>query len=96
MKKGKYVIVRSVNAGVFAGELKKKTGDEVTLKNVRRLWYWKGAASLSQLAMKGVSRPGECKFPAEMKKVVILKVCEIISVTKVARKSISEVPEWTA
>lgn len=45
----KYVIIRTQNAGVFAGYLKEKTGEEVTLKNARRLWYWSGACSLSQI-----------------------------------------------
>jgi hypothetical protein len=47
-----YVIVRTARAGVFAGFLKAKTGMEATLVNVRRIWYWAGAASLSQLAVK--------------------------------------------
>jgi hypothetical protein len=42
-----YVIVRTHSAGVFAGNLIKRSGQEVELANVRRLWYWKGAASLS-------------------------------------------------
>ena len=40
MKKGDYVIVRTCSAGVFAGTLASRIGQEVTLKNARRLWYW--------------------------------------------------------
>ena len=36
-----------------------KDGDEVELKNCRRIWYWNGAASLSELALSGVKRD-EC------------------------------------
>ena len=46
-KKLKYVIVRTYSAGVFAGELESKNGQEVVLRNARRIWYWSGAASLS-------------------------------------------------
>lgn len=53
----KRVIVRTYSAGVFAGELETKDGREVTLMNARRLWYWTGAASLSQLAQEGTSKP---------------------------------------
>ena len=53
MPKLKYVIVRTYSAGVFAGNLKSRDGKEVTLTNARRLWYWSGAASLSQLAVAG-------------------------------------------
>ena len=47
------VIVRTYSAGVFAGTLARKDGKEVELTNARRLWYWRGAASLSQLATVG-------------------------------------------
>lgn len=58
-KKRKYVIVRTYSAGVFAGNLKSRNGKEVVLTNARRLWYWAGAASLSQLAVNGTSKPME-------------------------------------
>ena len=56
-----YVIVRTYSAGVFAGTLEFHDGKEVTLSNARRLWYWDGAATLSQLAMEGVSKPQNSK-----------------------------------
>lgn len=91
---GKYVIVRTYSAGVFAGELESRNGQEVILKNARRIWRWSGAASLSQLAMEGVSKPLECKFPCEVSKVELLQAIEILDVTDVAKKSINEVPVW--
>lgn len=101
---GQYVIARSVNAGVFAGELVApvtELGDgtplpSVTLRNARRLWYWDGAASLSQLAMTGTSKPGGCKFPASVSQVVLMEVCEVLEVTDQARQSIAGVPVWSA
>ena len=39
-----YVMVRTYSAGVFAGELVSRKGQEVILKNARRIWYWAGAA----------------------------------------------------
>lgn len=48
-----YVIVRCENAGVFAGYLESREGREVTLLKARRIWYWDGAASLSQLISNG-------------------------------------------
>lgn len=92
--KNKYVIVRTYSAGVFAGEIISRKGREVIMKNARRLWYWKGAASLSQLAMEGVSSPADCKFPCEVDKVELLEVIEILDVTEKARKSIIGVPVW--
>ena len=37
-------------------------GQEVTLHNARRIWFWDEAATLSQLATDGVLKPDECKF----------------------------------
>lgn len=90
----KYVIVRTYSAGVFAGELESKNGQEVILTNARRLWYWKGASSLSELAMKGVAYPDECKFPIAVDKVVLLQAIEILDCTEAAQKSIAGVTEW--
>ena len=73
-----YVIVRTFSAGVFAGNLKSRKGQEVVLTNARRIWYWAGAATLSQLAMEGTSKPKECKFPCPMKEVVLTQAIEII------------------
>jgi len=91
-----YVIVRTYSAGVFAGYLEDSEGQEVILKNARRLWYWDGAASLSQLAEDGVSKPKECKFPKEVKRVKLLQAVEILDCSEKARLSIKSVSEWSA
>lgn len=91
----RYVIVRTYSTGVFAGELDSRNGREVILKNARRLWYWEGAASLSELAMHGISKPSKCKFPCEVDTVELLECIEILDVTEKAKKSIKEVPIWT-
>lgn len=91
-----YVIVRSDRAGVFAGYLVRRDGQEVELRQVRRLWYWSGAASLSQMAMDGVSRPEKCKFSVTVPSQIILTVIEVIPTTERARKSLQEVYEWIA
>ena len=68
---GKKVIIRADRAGVFFGTLTAKEGSEVTLTNVRRLWYWDGAASLSQLAVNGVTNPSACKFTVVVPEMTI-------------------------
>jgi hypothetical protein len=89
-----YVIVRTVHAGVFAGYMETKTDTRVTLLSARRLWYWDGAASLSQLAMDGVSIPESCKFPCEVDSIELSEWIEIIPCTEKARLSIKEVSIW--
>jgi len=89
-----YVIIRTEKAGVFAGYLQSRDGAEAALVNARRLWYWDGAASLSQLAMEGVSQPDNCKFPCEVDLITLIGVIEVISATEQARKSIKGVKIW--
>lgn len=89
-----YVIIRSKTAGVKAGFLKERNGQEVTLVASRRLWYWDGAASLSQLSQEGVSKPQNCKFPCEVPEDLTLEVIEVLSATEKAKKSIAGVPIW--
>jgi hypothetical protein len=91
-----YVIVRTQNAGVFAGYLISPEASDVTLVAARRIWYWKGAASLSQMANDGVKYPNECKFPAPVLRVHLFGVIEILQVTDKAKKIIEKVPPWTA
>ena len=93
-KESKYVIVRTYSAGVFAGNLESKNGQEVVLTNARRIWYWSGAASLSQLAMEGTSDPANCKFPIAVNRVELTQAIEILDTTKKAEDSIKGVPIW--
>ena len=91
-----YVIVRTYSAGVFAGHLRKRVGKEAVIQQARRLWYWTGAASLSQLAQEGTSKPSQCKFPSPVDEITVTEVIEILRVTPAARASIEAVPVWRA
>lgn len=87
-------IVRANGAGVFFGEIKEKDGNRVVMTNARRLWYWEGAASLSQLAQTGTASPDRCKFPVAVDEIEIFNVIEILSVTEKAAKTIDSVKIW--
>lgn len=90
-----YVIVRTRSASVHAGYLHSRDGQEVTLERSRRLWYWSGAASLSQLAMEGVSKPNDCKFPCVVPVIHLFEVTEVIPATEAAKMSIAAVKVWS-
>lgn len=87
-------IIRGDRSGVFFGEIKKREGREITLKNARRIWYWDGAASISQLAQMGTVRPENCKFCVAVDEIVVLDAIEIDKCTEEAIKSIEGVPAW--
>lgn len=91
-----YYIIRADRAGVFFAKIKDRKGDEATLTEARRLWYWSGAASLSQLATEGVGKPRDCKFTVTVPEMVVLGVIEIIPCSENAVKIIKDVAEWRA
>ena len=94
MNDNTYYIIRTNHAGVFTGNIQNRDHDEVTLTNVRRLWYWDGAASLSQMATEGVKRPENCKFTVTVPEMTVLGVIEILPCSAEAEACIKAVPEW--
>jgi len=90
----KYVLVRTESAGVFCGYIESRQKDNIVLSKARRIWYWTGAASLSQLAMEGVKTPDTCKFPCEVDFIELYKVIEVIPMTEMARQSVKGVKVW--
>jgi hypothetical protein len=92
--KMKKVLIRAKEAGVFYGELVERNGSEVKLKNAMRIWYWDGAASMSQLAVDGTKKPENCKFTVNVDEIEILGVIEIIPCTPAAIESIEGVGVW--
>jgi hypothetical protein len=89
-----FVIIRTYSAGVHFGYLKSRTGKEVELVNSRRVWYWKGANSLSQMAIDGVQSGDECKFAMTVNKIVLTEAIEIINCSEKARLNLEAVPVW--
>lgn len=92
--KEQYYIIRADRAGVFFGHIKERRGDEADLTDVRRIWYWDGACSLSQLATEGTKNPKACKFTVTVPEMTVLGVIEVIPCTEAAVASIMAVKEW--
>lgn len=92
-------IVRTYSAGVFFGELDDTTrsadGKRGVVRDARRIWYWDGAASLSELASRGTSKPMRCKFPAAVSSIELTEIIEVLDVTDAAAASIDAVPVWS-
>ena len=94
MEQAKRFIIRGNSSGVFFGEIAEQNGQTVGIRKCRRLWYWDGAASLSQLADEGVKRPDNCKFTVTVDELYVLDAIEIIPCTDAACASIDSVPVW--
>ena len=91
---GNYYVVRGDRSGVFAGEIESRNGQEVKMRNVRRLWYWDGACSISELALRGTQKPNNCKFTVVCDEITILDAIEVIPATEEAKNSIQGVKVW--
>lgn len=93
---GDYVIVRCHDAGVHAGTLENYEGREVTLKDSRRLWYFKceSGHTLSGVAIHGVT--GESKIAGAVNKIILPEACEIISCSSDAKRSIQNAKEYNS
>jgi len=94
----KAVLIRSYAAGVHFGYLKDEkfteAGKVVTLVNTRRVWYWDGAASLSQMAVEGVNKPDNCKFSMVVPENEIVNVIETIPLTEKAIDNLFKIKVW--
>ena len=90
-----FVLIRTCSAGVHFGYLKSKestlAGIEVELVNARRIHYWEGACSLSQIAMEGVKKPESCKIAMPVSSITIIAI-EIIPIS--TGSNIAEAPVW--
>jgi hypothetical protein len=88
------VMIRTYSAGVHYGYLKERNGKEVTLLNSVRVWYWSGAASLSQLSQEGTTKPTDCKFSIEVPEILLLEAIEIIPISDKAIINFNSVKKW--
>lgn len=76
-QKGKLVLIRTYSAGVHFGKLIERDGQEVLLKNARRLWSWNGALSLSEVASAGIDIKNS-KISVPVEEIILTQAVEII------------------
>lgn len=79
---GKVVVVRTYAAGVHVGKVVDKDSDEVMLENARRIWGWRGANTLHELALHGVEKGSRVSEPVPS--IFVKGVIELIPATPVA------------
>src|SRR5512139_1391967 len=98
--KREYVIVRCTQAGVHAGYLEKQTKEHVVLTDARRIWYWTGAASLSEIAVYGLNpaKSSASKIAAKVSRIQLRQsdACEVIACQPEGQASVEGAPVWRA
>jgi hypothetical protein len=92
------VLVRSYGAGVFYGYLKEQkaelNGVNITLYKAKRIFYWDGACSLTQIAIDGTTAPQNCKITDAIDSQFIANVIEILPISVKAEKILNGVKAW--
>lgn len=91
-----FCIVRGDRSGVFFGYIKSISEDDkqVELINSRNIYYWDGAAGISQLAEFGTNAPNNCKFTVPVRRRKLTDIIQIDYITENAAKILNSVPIW--
>ena len=93
---GNKCIIRTYAAGVWFGEVEQKAGNEVIVKNARRMWRWHAAESVSLSAVANHGIKEKQSKIAEAVSSVWLEAIELIPCTDKAIASIEGAPNVKA
>lgn len=91
---GQFVVVRCRDAGVHCGVLERQEGREATLTDARRIWRWRGANTLNEVATAGISQDySRVSVPVE--RIALSETCEVLQASAAARENLSQ-SRWGA
>ena len=86
---GKFCVVRTYSAGVHVGVVASQDGKLVTLTDARRIWSWKGANTLHEIAIGGVGKGS--RVSDAVPSIDLTEAIEVIECTDDGRKSLTSV-----
>lgn len=89
---GTLVLVRTHSAGVHVGTLIDQSGTEVRLRNAMRIWRWRGANTLHELALHGADTSWS-RISEPVSEIILTQAIEIISVADGAAETLTT-PRW--
>jgi len=99
MKGKEYCIIRTYSAGVFAGWIdtnafNEKDNQNSTIYDSRRIHWWEGSASISQMALEGFKKLSSCRIAMVVPKEYLKRVIEVIPCTNIAKEQIEGANIW--
>lgn len=92
-RRGPYVVVRTYSAGVHVGYLTHREGREVVLTETSRVWRWRGANTLHEMALHGVSTTEYTRISEQVAVNTLTEATEVIPCTPEATDNLSK-PRW--
>lgn len=93
-KGGKVVVVRTYSAGVHVGTLVSRKGQEIRLRDARRVWRWSGANTLHELALRGATEDWT-RISEPVEEIVLTQAIEVITATEEAAANLRR-SRWAA
>ena len=91
----KTVIARIDRAGVFMGTLSHIDNDIIRLTDVRRIYYWRGALSVTDMAANGIAS-GKVTKPCEIVEFNRSALVELNQCSEAAINRIKAIDAWEA
>lgn len=84
VQSGPRSLVRCRNAGVHVGTVESRDDGLLVLTDANRIWRWRGAYTLSEVAMKGVNRDEHTRIACVVPRLELTDsdVCEVIPVAE--------------
>ena len=79
---GPLSIVRTLSAGVHVGRVVKIEGATVELADAVRIWRWRGANTLNEVAMKGVNTEQYTRISEPVPSILLIGAIEVIPVAE--------------
>lgn len=93
--RGKKVVVRGIESGVFFGTLVDVDEKVVELADCRNIWRWTGATNLHQVAVDGVDINDDyTRISVKVDSIILNDVCEIILLSEKAIKILEAAKPW--
>lgn len=90
---GKKIIARIERAGVFYGTLDHIDNDIVRMTDTRRIYYWTGALSVTDMAANGLTG-GKISAPVSKVEFMTGKIVELNECSAEASRSIESIKVW--
>lgn len=90
----RYVVLRCLHSGVFAGFLERRSGSEVTMRQCRRCWEYDGVGgtgSCTDLALSGPGHAPATRISAPMPEHELLDVLEVLYVSADVQQKFIEI-----
>lgn len=88
IKAPRYVVVRTYSAGVHVGRMVARSDDgkRVRLDDARRIWSWRGAETLHEIADAGVGAGSKVSNP--IRQAEVTEAIEVLTCTAAAETNL--------